>query len=101
MLHTYTPIIIASPHSTIFPMSKSQPSISLSADFWGLRIKDLQLSLESEEGMDTEASLQGGNTSGTDVPSSPKDDNQEDINMDVDKGSEGKHSFRMDGLASP
>jgi hypothetical protein len=82
-------------------MSKSQPSISLSANSQGLRIRDSQLSPQSEEGMDMEASLQGGNASGTDVPSLPEDDNQEDINMDADESSEGKCNFRMDGLASP
>jgi hypothetical protein len=101
VLRAYTPIIIASPHSTRFPMSKSQPSISLSANSQGLRIRDSQVSPESEEGMDVEASLQGENTSGTDVPSLPEDDNQEDINMDAGKSSEGKHSFGMDGSASP
>ncbi|KAN0139586.1 hypothetical protein V8E53_002615 [Lactarius tabidus] len=82
-------------------MSKSCPSLSLPIDSWQLRIRDSQLSPESEEGMDVEASLQDGNTSGTDIPSLPEDLDQEDVNMDADESSEGKHSFGMDGLPSP
>jgi hypothetical protein len=51
--------------------------------------------------MDAEALLQDGNTSGADIPSSPEDLDQEDVNMDVDELSEGKRSFSMDGLSSP
>ena len=48
--------------------------------------------------MDAEASPEGENTSGTDVPSSPEDKDQDDVNME---SPEGKHSFGMDGSPSP
>ncbi|KAN0138820.1 hypothetical protein V8E53_003208 [Lactarius tabidus] len=79
-------------------MSKSRPSLSLSVGSWQPIIRDSKLLLESEDRMDAEASPEGENASGTDVPSSPEDKDQEDVDMELP---EGKHSFGMDGSPSP
>jgi hypothetical protein len=94
----YITIITASSHCNLSPMSKSCPSLLLSVGSWQPIIRDSKLSPESEDGMDVEASLEGENTSGTDVPSSPEDKDQEDVDMEL---SEGKCSFSMDGSPSP
>jgi hypothetical protein len=78
MLHIYITIIAASSHCNYPPlMSKSCPSLSLPVGSQQPRIRVSQLSPESEDRMDTEASLEGKNASGTDIPSSPEDNNQE------------------------
>jgi hypothetical protein len=94
-------LLLSLPHHTvIYPplMSKSCPSLLLPVGSWQPRLRASQLSLESEDRMDTEASCEGENASGTHVPSSPEDNDQEDVDMEL---SEGKGSFAMDGSPSP
>lgn len=73
-------------------MSKSCPStLSQSINSW-LKIRDSQLSLESEEDAETSPS---GSSSEMDVLSSEDEDkDDDDINMDA-------HSFGMDRMPSP
>ena len=83
---------LSPPHPTVPIMSKSCPStLSQSINSW-LKIRDSQLSLESEEDAETSPS---GSSSEMDVLSSEDEDkDDDDINMDA-------HSFGMDRMPSP
>lgn len=87
---------LSPPHHTVPIMSKSCPStLSQSINSW-LKIRDSQLSLESEEDAETSPS---GSSSEMDVLSSEdegedEDKDDDDINMDA-------HSFGMDRMPSP
>ena len=68
-------------------MSNSRPLLSLSVNSWKLRTGDQQPLPESKE--DAKASPPSGDASEADVPPSPDDQDQDDVNMGASSPSEG------------